>query len=391
MSPRKKKRNIPEESLRVAVVAEPLFKHGGAEVHLRYIIKAFPNCEVYTAYYDKKFVKEFFGDIKIHHSFIQYLPKKFQFRQLYLLFHPWAYRSFKLKGYEGIISVSIAFAKFAHAKGIKHIDFCMTPPKFLWEKEGRSLKNVEQLKGVNRTFFRIYSFFMDTFLEKLWQKWDKQAAAKCDKIVAISKVVQKRIKKYYGLESDVIYPPVEVKMIQYFKKINRKENWFLYMGRVETYKGVDLAIKACAMANVPLKIAGTGDNLEQMKELVKNMNKKGLIKFLGYVSDEEKINLLSRCRALIFPVRNEDFGIIPVEANAAGTPVIAYREGGVLETISEENPKTGVFFDKYDAESLAEVIKKFKDSLYDPDNCRKQADNFAAEIFMYKLKNYVKE
>lgn len=391
MSPRKKKRNIPKESLRVAVVAEPLFKHGGAEVHLRYIIKAFPNCEVYTAYYDKKFVKEFFGDIKIHHSFIQYLPKKFQFRQLYLLFHPWAYRSFKLKGYEGIISVSIAFAKFAHAKGIKHIDFCMTPPKFLWEKEGRSLKNVEQLKGVNRTFFRIYSFFMDTFLEKLWQKWDKQAAAKCDKIVAISKVVQKRIKKYYGLESDVIYPPVEVKMIQYFKKINRKENWFLYMGRVETYKGVDLAIKACAMANVPLKIAGTGDNLEQMKELVKNMNKKGLIKFLGYVSDEEKINLLSRCRALIFPVRNEDFGIIPVEANAAGTPVIAYREGGVLETISEENPKTGVFFDKYDAESLAEVIKKFKDSLYDPDNCRKQADNFAAEIFMYKLKNYVKE
>jgi len=285
MSPRKKKRNIPEESLRVAVVAEPLFKHGGAEVHLRYIIKTFPNCEVYTAYYDEKFVKEFFGDIKIHHSFIQYLPKKFQFRQLYLLFHPWAYRSFKLKGYEGIISVSIAFAKFAHAKGIKHIDFCMTPPKFLWEKEGRSLKNVEQLKGVNRTFFRIYSFFMDTFLEKLWQKWDKEAAAKCDKIVAISKVVQKRIKKYYGLESDVIYPPVEVKMIQSFKKINRKENWFLYMGRVETYKGVDLAIKACAMANVPLKIAGTGDNLEQMKELVKNMNKKGLIKFLGYVSD----------------------------------------------------------------------------------------------------------
>ena len=391
MSPRKKKRNIPEESLRVAVVAEPLFKHGGAEVHLRYIIKAFPNCEVYTAYYDKKFVKEFFGDIKIHHSFIQYLPKKFQFRQLYLLFHPWAYRSFKLKGYDVIVSLSIAFAKFAHTKGVKHVDICMTPPKFLWEKEGRSLKNVEQLKGVNRTFFRIYSFFMDTFLEKLWQKWDKEAAAKCDKIAAISKVVQKRIKKYYGLESDVIYPPVEVKMIQSFKKINRKENWFLYMGRVETYKGVDLAIKACAMANVPLKIAGTGDNLEQMKELVKNMNKKGLIKFLGYVSDEEKINLLSRCRALIFPVRNEDFGIIPVEANSAGTPVIAYREGGVLETISEENPKTGVFFDKYDAESLAEVIKKFKDSLYDPDNCRKQADNFAAEIFMYKLKNYVKE
>lgn len=360
-------------------------------MHLRYIIKAFPNCEVYTAYYDKKFVKEFFGDIKIHHSFMQYLPKKFQFRQLYLLFHPWAYRSFKLKGYEAIVSLSIAFAKFAHAKGVKHIDLCMTPPKFFWEKEGRSIKSESQYTGINKSLFKFYSFFMDTFLERLWQRWDKQAATKCDKIVANSKVVQKRIKKYYGLESDVIYPPVEVKMIQSFKKMNRKENWFLYMGRVETYKGVDLAIKACAMADVPLKIGGTGDHLEQMQELVKNMNKKGLIKFLGYISDEEKINLLSRCRALIFPVRNEDFGIIPVEANAAGTPVIAYREGGVLETISENNPKTGIFFEKYDAETLAEVIKKFKDSSYDPDNCRKQADNFAAEIFMYKLRNYVKE
>ncbi|HNR53174.1 MAG TPA: glycosyltransferase [Candidatus Dojkabacteria bacterium] len=391
MSPRKKKRNIPEETLKVAVVAEPLFKHGGAEVHLRYIIKAFPNCEVYTAYYDKKFVKEFFGDIKIHHSFMQYLPKKFEFRQLYLLFQPLAYRSFKLKGYEVIVSLSIAFAKFAHAKGVKHIDLCMTPPKFFWEKEGRSIKNANQFKGLNKFLFKFYSFFMDTFLEKLWQKWDKQAAQKCDKIAAISKIVKKRIKKYYELEADVLYPPVEVKRIQSYKKMNRKENWFLYMGRVETYKGVDLAIKACAMADVPLKIGGTGDHLEQMQELVKDMNAKGLIKFLGYISDDEKINLLSRCRALIFPVRNEDFGMIPVEANAAGTPVIAYREGGVLETISEDNPKTGVFFDKYDVETLAETLKNFKDSSYDPDNCRKQADNFAAEIFMYKLRNYVKE
>ena len=274
---------------------------------------------------------------------------------------------------------------------VLHIDLCLTPPKFFWEKDGRSIKSENQFKGINKALFKFYSFFMDTFLEKLWQKWDKQAAQKCDKIGANSKVVQKRIKKYYGLESDVIYPPVEVKMIQSYKKMNRKENWFLYMGRVETYKGVDLAIKACVMADVPLKIGGTGDHLEQMQELVKEMNAKGLIKFLGYISDDEKINLLSRSRALIFPVRNEDFGIIPVEANAAGTPVIAYREGGVLETISEDNPKTGIFFDKYDVETLAEIIKNFQDSSYDPDNCRKQADNFAAEIFMYKLRNYVKE
>jgi glycosyltransferase involved in cell wall biosynthesis len=154
---------------------------------------------------------------------------------------------------------------------------------------------------------------------------------------------------------------------------------------------VSLAIKACAKAGVPLKIAGTGDEIDAMQELVHKLNAKGLIKFLGYVSDEEKLDLLARTKALVFPVRHEDFGIVPVEANASGTPVIAFKEGGVLESISEENPKTGVFFDRYNVDSLYKVIKNFKSSDYDSDNCKKQANNFASEIFVYKLQNYVKD
>jgi glycosyltransferase involved in cell wall biosynthesis len=389
MYTKKKKPRVVED--RVAVVCEPLFKHGGAEVHLKYILEAFPNSEVYTAFYDKEFVKDFFGDIKIHHSFMQYFFKKIEWRQIYLVFQPLAYKLFKFKGYDYILSFSIAFSKFIKARDTKHINICMTPPKFLWEKEGRSIKSIDQFKGVPKFFYKIYEGFIGRMLEEKWRKMDLEAAQRCTKIVAISNVVKDRIKKYYGLNSDVIYPPVEVKKIKGFKKINRKENWFLYHGRVETYKGVDLAIKSAVKANVPLKISGMGDDLEQMKELVKRLNAKGLIKFLGYTSEEEKINLLSRARALIFPVKGEDFGIVPVEANAAGTPVIAYKDGGVIETISEHNPKTGIFFDKYDVETLSQILKNFKEEDYLPDNCRKQANNFASEIFIYKLQNYVRE
>lgn len=379
------------EGLKVAVVGESLFKRGGAENHLKEILNAFPKAELYTPSYDPKFVKDFFPTTKkIHHSFMQYLPKKFDFKPYFLL-QPLAYKSFNFKKYDVIISLSIAFSKYANTQGIKHIDICMTPPKFLWQKESRSIKNGNKFTGLNKLMYKIYSMFMGTSFERKWQEWDREAARKCTKIVAISNVVKARIKKYYDMDADVIYPPVDVKGIGSLKRSIKKENWFLYLGRVETYKGVDLAIKACVKANVPLKIAGVGDNFDEMQELVKKLNAKGLVKFLGYVSEDEKFDLLGRARALLFPVRDEDFGITPVEANAAGTPVIAYREGGVMETISEENPNTGIFFDQYDEETLSKILKNFKPEKYAPDNCRKQANNFASEIFIYKLQNYVKD
>jgi glycosyltransferase involved in cell wall biosynthesis len=322
---------------------------------------------------------------------MQYLPWRDKLRQFYLLLQPLAYRSFRFKNFDIVVSLSIAFSKFVRPRRIKHINICMSPPKFLWQKQGRSLKSEEQLEGINSLLYRFYDFFTNTFLEKIWQRWDKKAANRCDKIAAISEVVKKRVKKYYDYDADVIYPPVEVSKIKEARKVNRKENWFLYLGRVETYKGVDLAIKACHKAGVPLKIAGKGDHFDAMRDLVKKLNAKGLVKFLGFVTDEEKVNLLSRTKALIFPVRDEDFGIVPVEANAAGTPVIAYREGGVTETISEDNPKSGIFFEKYTIKELAKILKNFKSEDYDPDNCRKQANNFASEIFVYKLQNYVKD
>lgn len=377
--------------LKVAVVAEPLFKRGGAEDHLKAILEAFPNSELYTAFYDRKFTDEYYPNVKIHHSFMQYLPNLWGWRYVYMLLQPLAYGAFKFKGYDVVISLSMAFAKFVKTGNVKHVDICMTPPKYFWEKEGRTIKDKKRFSGFNRFMFGIYSFFMDSFLEKVWKNWDMNAARRCTKMVAISNVVKERIHRYYNVEADVIYPPVDTKALQVSEKMNRKENWFLYSGRIESYKGVGMAIKACVKAGVPLKVVGKGDDLDMMVELVRKLNAKGLVKFLGYVSDEEKFDLMARAKALLFPVRHEDFGITPVEANASGTPVIAYKEGGVLETISESNPKTGIFFDKYNVDTLYKIIKNFKSSDYDPDNCRKQASNFASEIFVYKLQNYVKD
>ena len=387
----KKNKQKRASDIKVAVVSEPLFKHGGAEIHLKHILEAFPNCELFTAYYKEEFVKEFFPNVKINHSFMQHLPGRDKLRHLYLLFQPLAYKLFKFKEYDAVVSLSIAFSKFVKTKSIPHINICMSPPKFLWQKESRTLKDADQLQGVNRFLYKIYDFFSKTFFENMLRKADKKAAQNCDRMAAISNVVKERVKKYYDIDADVIYPPVEVKRIQSQKKMNRKENWFLYLGRVETYKGVELAIKACVKADVPLKIAGMGDDFENMKNLVKKLNAKGLVRFLGYVTDEQKFNLLARTKALIFPVKDEDFGIVPVEANASGTPVIAYRQGGVKETISENNPKSGIFFDNYSVNELAKILKNFKSENYDPDNCRKQSDNFASEIFVYKLQNYVKD
>ncbi len=377
--------------IKVAIVAEPLFKRGGAEDHLRGIVEAFPKSQIFTAFQDSKFTKEYYPHTKIHYSFMQYLPNKWGLRYVYMLFQPWAYRSFRFKDFDVVISLSSAFAKFANPKNIPHVDICMTPPKYFWQKEGRTLKDKKKFTGFNKFMFSFYSFFMDTFLEKLWQKWDLEAARKCTKMVAISNVVKERIKRIYGVDADVIYPPVDMKPLEKIRKVNRKENWFLYSGRVETYKGVKLAIEACVKAGVPLKVAGKGDDLDEMQHLVQKLNAKGYVKFLGYVSDEEKFDLMSRAQALLFPVRHEDFGIVPVEANASGTPVIAFKEGGVLETISEKNPKTGIFFETYSSDELAKILKKFKSTDFDPDNCRKQANNFAPEIFVYKLQNYVKD
>ena len=349
----------------IAIVIDPLYKKGGTQIHLKYILDTFTNKTIYTPFYDKDFVKKEFPNIEIKASFMQYLPFKTSLRNFYTFIQPFAYKTFKFENIDLILSFSKIFAKFATGN-IPHISICVSPPKFLWNKEVKGIK-------------------------KLIRKLDKKAAQKVDKMITISNYVKEKIKRYYDIEADVIHTPVEVTGIINNSKGYTKENWFLYLGKIEKSRGVELAIKAACDAKIPLKIAGVGDDLETMKNLVKELNAKGLVKFLGYYSDEEKPELLARARALLFPVKGEDFGKIAVEANAAGTAVIAYRDGGVVETISENNPKTGILFDDYDYKVLSKILRKFDEKEFNCGSCRKQAENFSSEIFQYKLKTYIED
>jgi glycosyltransferase involved in cell wall biosynthesis len=392
MKNRKSKKKLPKSKLKVAVVTDVLYKWGGAEKHLEYILKTFPNSEIFTPYYDKDFMQKHFPKKVVYQSFLRFLPFKWKLRYFYLLLHPLVYRSFDFSDYDVVFSHSIIFAKFAKApKGKKHINSCMTPPKFLWQKDDRTLVKKDQLRGLNKLLFVFHSFFMETFLKERWRKLDRNAAQRVDGMIANSEVVSKRIKKFYDVDAEVIYPPIDVEELASEKLPNRKENWHLYLDRIEIDNGVELAIRACVDAGVPLKISGKGDDEERMHQLVKDLRAKGLVTFLGFVSEEEKLNLLKRCKALIFPARGDDFGIVPVEANALGTPVIAYRDGGVIETISEENPKTGIFFDKYNYKELSKILKNFDEKEFDSKTCISQAKQFDSSIFMYKLKTYVED
>ncbi len=376
-----------DKKIKVAIVVDNMLGWGGGMEVLKELLTLYPEATVYTPISDPDFVKRFFPKINLKNSFIQYFPFEKSLRQELYLLYPIAMSLFSFKEYDIVISAGTAFAKFVRPKGkkVKHIHYCYTPPKFFWMKEGRTIKEMKRLS------YRFYSFFMDTFLEKIWQNWDRNAASRVDKIVSISHEVASRTEKFWGIKSDVLYPPVDTTSLKFNGDVESRENWYLYLGRVETYKGVDLAIKACIKNHVPLKIAGTGKHLDEMKELVEESNAKGLIKFLGFVSQDQKKDLLFRCKALIFPVKEEDFGIVAVEANAAGAPVIAYRSGGVKETISQKNPKTGVFFNEYSSESLSKVLKEFSNENITADNCRKQASQFDSAIFRYKFRNLVED
>jgi glycosyltransferase involved in cell wall biosynthesis len=375
------------KNIRIAIVVDGLMKFGGAERQLEELIKEFPQAVIYTSISNKDFVKSRFPNSKVVNSFIQYFPfEKYIRRELYLLY-PLAYRLFSFWDFDIVISTSAGFAKFVKPwrKSTKHIAYIMTPPRFFWMHESRSTLQLQKAS------FKFYSFFMGTFLERIWQYWDKKAAANADYRVAISKTIQDRIKEFYNLDSDIIFPPVPMDQIKVNKDIRSRKNWFLYHGRLETYKGVELVIRACAEAKVQLKISGVGDDADRLKAISNSLNTKGLIKFIGYPTDEEYKKLFYDCRAAIFPVKDEDFGIVQVEANAAGAPVIAFNGGGSAETLSASNPRTALFFNEYTVESLVDAINRFKPEDFDPINCRKQAEQFSADIFRYKFRNYVED
>ncbi len=214
--------------------------------------------------------------------------------------------------------------------------------------------------------------------------WDFNAAQRPDFLVANSQVTARRIKKFYGRQATVIFPPVDVGGDRGDR--GDKGEYFLVVARLSRYKNVDLAIEACGRLNLPLKVVGTGKEETALRQAASRYPK---VEMLGFVSDEELSGLYANCRALISPVSDEEFGIVAVEAMAHGKPVIALRGGGMDETVIDG--KTGLFFDQPKVGSLVEVIKRSEDSKFRPADCVRQAQEFSKERFQEEFRKFVED
>lgn len=339
--------------MKVALVYDRVTKWGGAERVIIALRKMFPDSVLFTSVY-KKDKASWAKKIPVVPSFLQKIPFASSYHEALAFLMPLAFESFTFDEFDLVISVTSEAAKGIITKpGTRHICICLTPTRYLWSGYEEYFEN---------KLFRFISVPIVSYL----RLWDRIAAFRPDKMIAISENVSARIKKYYGLASPVIYPPLMIKNFKY-KPFDGK--YFLVVSRLVQYKRIDLAVQAANKLNLKLKIIGVGSELNRLKELAGST-----IEFLGQASDDELKKQFAGCRALIFP-GVEDFGLTMVEANAAGKPVIAFRSGGAKEIIIEG--KTGTFFDKQTAASLAQVLKKFRLSSYNTMICKRNAKRFS--------------
>jgi glycosyltransferase involved in cell wall biosynthesis len=347
--------------LNVALVHDYLNQRGGAERVFASIARAWPDAPIYTALYDESAVGDLFPRSRVHRSYLAGIPLANRcFRALAPLY-PRAFEAFDLRGFDAIVSSTTSWSKGIRVPpGAVHVCYINTVSRFAFARD----------EYVPR--------FARPFLRRLIE-WDAEAARRPTRFVANSRNVADRIRKYYGRDADVLHCPVE---LERFSVGRGGGDYFIVAARLLPYKRIELAIRAAALANVRLLVAGTGPAENALRRQAKGTT----TTLLGYVEDARLDELIGNARAAIVP-GEEDFGLVPLEAAAAGRPAIAYRAGGALETIVEG--ETGVFFDEPSAEALARVLRSFDASPFDPQRLRAHAERFAPAQFVERLRAIV--
>lgn len=350
--------------MRVALVHDYLVQHGGAERVLQAFCELFPEAPIYTLIHDERAMRGTFSNRDIRTSFLQRFPFAKRNHRLFPIFMPLAIEQFHLRGYDVVLSDSSSYAKgVLTPPEVLHVCYMHTPMRYAWDD---CHKYVEDF-GFPRAVKRLAPLFLNPI-----RLWDKTSATRPDRIIANSRFVARRIKKYYRREAEIIHPPIDTKRF-FISPPERQKDFFLIVGRLVAYKRHDLAIRAFNELKLPLKIVGRGPEYARLKRLAGPT-----IEFLGRVPDDELARLYSECTACIFP-QEEDFGIVAFEAFASGRPLIAYRGGDIPEHMEEGD--MGVFFERQEVASLVRAVQQFQSLTFDAELIRSRSLRFDREIF----------
>jgi glycosyltransferase involved in cell wall biosynthesis len=369
---------------RVAIIADQMTAFGGADRQMLSVLQLIPDADIYTVLYNPKGYENVDIKQKIHSSFLQKFSFKYKFSRHLKVFNPIAYENFDLRKYDTLISISAG-----PARGIiptidqKHIAMVTTPPRSLWDNElnarGSILKNIyKPLSKLLNNYLRI---------------WDTSLAPRVDYWIANSHFIADKIKKRYKVKAKVIYPGIQKECFEEFedkevKKVIEKyklpNDFVLVVSRLYDYKRVDWAIKACIRANKNLVIVGKGPDEKYLKKISKGHDN---IKFLGFLRDDKEVRILYRKAQLLLFCGIEDFGLVPVEAMAQGTPIFAYNYGGVKETVVSDI--CGKFFNTQ--EELTNLLNEFDKRRYNAKQIIQRSREFTEKKFIENLDNYLEK
>lgn len=360
--------------MRLALVHDWLNQLGGAEDVLEALVAAFPGAPVYTSIYWRAGMPAAYRAWDIRTTWLDRLPGIHRHHPFYLPLYPLAFAGLDLSRYDVVLSNKSGFCHGVRTGTAPHICYCLTPTRYVWDFEGYAAR--EALATPLRAALRL--------LIALLRRWDYRAAQRVTHFIAISRAVEARIRRFYRRDAVVIYPPVETapfRGAQARAPGGLPAGYYLIVSRLIAYRRIDLAVEAFNRLRLPLVIAGDGRDRPRLQALAGPT-----ITFLGRVPDDALPALMAGCRAYILP-GEEDFGIAPVQAQAAGRPVIAYAAGGALDTVIEG--QTGTFFHTPSSEALAEAVAAFDPAAIDPEACRANAERFRAEVFIDQIRAFV--
>ncbi len=368
--------------MKIALAHDWLNQLGGAEKVLETLVEMYPRAPVYTTIYAPDLMPAAYRQWDIRPSWLNGAPLIHRYHQPYLPLYPWAVQSLDFSGYEVILSNKSGFIHgLRHAPAQTHICYCLTPTRYVWDYHSYATRE---------GFGRWLNLAISPLIRHL-QKWDFTAAQPHSSLltphpspgvthfIAISKEVQTRIKKYYQRDAPIIYPPVDTDRFNI--PTNSPGDYYLIVSRLIPYKRIDLAVQACTRLNKSLIIIGEGRDRWALEKMAGPT-----VKFMGRLPLAEVVQYMANCRAFLFP-GFEDFGIAPVEAQAAGRPVIALAKGGALDTVI--TGLTGLFFYEPTVDALIAVLEKFETMSFNPSIIRANAERFSTARFKQELADFI--